>query len=303
MAMVSTAQMDCYVDGKNVQITGTILKTARLRSEYFVRLEQPEAFLAEVRRSGIRADILTFVQDVDDRSPRYAFHCERDQMAVLPITTYEYWFTKQLYNKPRNTLRKALKSGVEVRREEFGESLLQGIKAIYDETPIRQGRRNRHYKKDFETLRREHATFLDRSEFITAQYSGEMIGFAKVTFTGECGVIMNFLSKVGQRDKAPNNALIAKAVEICAERQLKCLMYGVWGSGGSRGLMEFKMANGFECVEVPRYYVPLTQLGRLAVAAGIHNGLVARLPKWCVRVAADVRRRWTTLVVRGAPAH
>ena len=62
-------------------------------------------------------------------------------------------------------IRKALKSGIEVRLEEFTDSFVQGVKGIYDESPVRQGKRNRHYKKDFDVLKVEHGTFLDRSQF------------------------------------------------------------------------------------------------------------------------------------------
>ena len=79
------------------------------------QLEDPVSFVQQVRRSRLRADIFTFVQGINDRIPKYAFHHELDQMAVLPITTYDEWYTKKLYNKPRNMLRKALKSGIEIR--------------------------------------------------------------------------------------------------------------------------------------------------------------------------------------------
>jgi hypothetical protein len=282
----------CVVDGKELLVTGRFLKTARLRSEFHVPLEDPGSFVQEVKHSPLRTDIMTFVQGINDRIPKYAFHHEAEKIAVLPITTYDDWFKKQLYNKPRNTLRKALKSGIEIRLEEFSEPLVQGIKAIYDETPLRQGKRNRHYRKDLDTIKKEHGTFLDRSQFIAVYYAGEMIGFAKVTFSQGCGIVMNFLSKVSHRDKAANNAMVAKAVEICAGRKLKCLVYGVWGSGGERGLVEFKAANGFECVEMPRYFVPLTGLGKLALRAGLHRGLAQRMPKSWIAPAAKVRYRW-----------
>jgi hypothetical protein len=221
---------------------------------------------------------------------------------VLPITTYDDWFKTQLYFKPRNKLRKALKSGIDVRLEEFSEPLLEGIKAVYDETPIRQGKRNYHYRKDLDTIRREHGTFLDRSQFITVYYAGEMVGFAKVTFSQGCGIVMNFLSKVSHRDKAVNNAIVAKAVEICADRKLKCLVYGGWGSGGTRGLAEFKVANGFACVEVPRYFVPLSTLGGLALTTGVHRGLAHAMPASAVEAAARVRKWWNTLRLRAAQA-
>ncbi len=282
----------CVIGDKEVLIAGRILKTARLRSEAHVPLEDAESFLEKMRQARLRADIFTFAQSVNDRTPRYPFYRETDKVAVLPITTYDHWFNKQLYFKPRNKLRKALKSGIEVRLEEFNDALLHGIKGIYDETPVRQGKRNYHYKKDFETIKREHSMFLDRSQFIAVHYAGEMIGFAKVTFSQGCGIFMNFLSKVSHRDKATNNALLAKAVEICAERKVNTLVYGVWGSGGTPGLVEFKVANGFECVEVPRYFVPLTAFGKLALKAGVHRGIVHRVPKRWVEMAAKMRERW-----------
>ena len=265
-------------------------------------LEDPVAFVQHARQSRLRADIFTFVQGINDRSPKYAFRYELDQIAVLPITTYDEWYTKKLYNKPRNMLRKALKSGIELRLEEFSEPLVEGIKAIYDETPIRQGKRNYHYKEDLDTIRKGHSRFLDRSQFITAYYAGELIGFIKVTFSQECGFLVNVASKISHRDKAVSSALIAKAVEICADRKAKCVVYGVWGSGGTRGLVEFKVANGFECVDVPRYYVPLTWLGRIALKAGVHQSLVHRMPAWCIEAAAKVRKGWNTFRFRQAQA-
>ena len=294
--MMSTRRpIELCVAGKAVLITGAVLKTARLKSENYVQLEDSLAFIQELRRSGPRTDIFTLLGDVNNPVPRYSFYHEHEKIAVLPITTYDEWFTIRLYNKPRNMLRKALKSGIEVRLEEFTDSLLEGVKAIYDESPVRQGKRNRHYKKDLDVLKVEHGTFLDRSQFIAAYFEGEMIGFAKVTFCQEHAVFMNFLSKVSHRNKAVNNAILAKAVEICAERKLKCLVYGALGGGGTQGLDEFKTANGFECVDVPRYFVPLTWLGRLSLKAGLHRGLAQQMPEWFVRAAAKIRQQWNTL--------
>jgi hypothetical protein len=263
-------------------------------------LENASSFVQELRKSDLRADIFTFLSGINEPCPNYSFHQEAERLAVLPITTYDEWFRKQLYNKPRNALRKALKSGIDVRLEEFGEPLLFGIKAIYDESPVRQGRQNRHYRKDLGTIRKEHATFLQTSRFIAVYFSGEMIGFAKVTFAQEIGFIMNFLSKISHRDKAPNNAILAKAVEICDDQKVQCLVYGVWGTGVG-GLAEFKVANGFQCVEIPRYYVPLTLLGKLALRAGAHRAIVERIPKGCVEAAASVRKRWNAMRFKSQP--
>jgi hypothetical protein len=292
----------CEVDGKELLVAGRFVKTARLLSEAHVPLEDPVSFVQQVRRSRLRADIFTFVQSVNDRIPKYAFQQTLDQLAVLPITTYDDWFTKRLYNKPRNMIRKALKSGIEIRLEEFSEPLVEGIKAIYDETPIRQGKRNYHYREDLDTIRKGHSRFLERSQFITAYYAGELIGFVKVTFSQEGAFLVNFASKISHRDKAVSSALVAKAVEICADRKSKFVVYGVWGSGGTRGLVEFKVANGFECFEVLRYYVPLTWRGRIALKAGVHQSVVHKMPAWCVEAAAKVRKTWNTFRFRQAQA-
>ncbi len=293
--MSARGPIERCVAGKVLLITGVVLKTARLKSENYVQLEDPLAFIRELSKLGPRTDIFTLLGDVNNPVPRHSFYRENEKVAVLPITTYDDWFTMQLYNKPRNMLRKALKSGIEVRLEEFTDSLLEGVKAIYDESPVRQGKRNRHYKKDLDVLKVGHGTFLDRSQFITAYFAGEMIGFAKVTFCQEHAVFMNFLSKVSHRNKAVNNAILAKAVEICADRKMKCLVYGALGGGGTQGFDEFKIANGFECVDVPRYFVPLTRLGRMSLKAGLHRGLAQQMPKSFVRAAAKMRQRWNTL--------
>jgi hypothetical protein len=292
MSMRIRGPIQCNVAGKELLIRGVFLRTARLRSEYYVQVGELPAFVQELRKSGVRADVVTLLGDVNHPIPKYSFFHEPEKVAVLPITTYDEWFTTRLYNKPRNALRKALKTGIEVRREEFSESLLKGIKSIYDESPVRQGKRNRHFHKDLGTLELEHGTFLDRSQFVAAYFAGEMIGFAKVTFCQEFGMFMNFLSKVSYRNKAVNNAILAKAVEVCAERGLKCLVYGVLGGGGSHGLDEFKIANGFECVEVPRYFIPLTWTGKMSLKVGLHRGLTNRMPEWCLRAAAKARARW-----------
>jgi hypothetical protein len=294
----------CVVDGKELSVTGRFVKTVRVSGGAHVPPpEDPVAFVNQIKRSGLRADIFTFAQGVNERIPKHAFPSQQlDQMAVLPITTYDDWYTKKLYNKPRNMLRKALKSGVEIRLEDLNEPLVQGIKAIYDESPIIQGKRNYHYQEDLDTIRRAHSRYLDRSQFITAHYEGQLVGFAKVTFSEESGFLINFASMISHRDKAVSSALLAKVVEICAERKSRCLVYGVWGSGGTRGLVEFKVANGFECVEVPRYYVPLTWLGTIALKAGIHQSVVHRMPAWSVEAAAKVRKGWNMFRFKRAHA-
>ena len=277
------------VDGLSVAVTGRLLRTARLHDEHYIPAPDPEAFLKRMRTAGIRADVFTFVQELHDRTPRYAYRCDPEDLAVLPLTTFDNWMNKQIRFKSRNKFRKALKSGVDTRVVEFSDDLLRGIMEVYNETPIRQGKRNWHYGKDLDTLRQEHATFLDRSEFIGSYFADELIGFAKVTHAPNYSIIMNIVAKVAHRDKAPANGLIAKTIEQVTARRIGLLNYGVWGR---RGLNDFKVASAFERYSVPRYYVPLTLRGRLALKLGLHRGLKERLPEEWIVKAAELRARW-----------
>jgi hypothetical protein len=288
-AMETKRKSPILVDDKAVKVTGGFIKTAQLQDEYYVSIEDPVPFIAKLRSFGPNADIFTFAQEINDRTPKYKFHQEWDSKAVLPLTTYDHWMNKQINFKPRNKIRKALKNGVETRMIEFTDDLVKGIMDIYDETPVRQGKRNRHYGKDFDTLKREHQTFLERSDFIGAFYKNKLIGFVKVTHAKNYSVLMNIVARISERDKAPANALIAKTVEVCTARNSTCLMYGIWGR---KGLNDFKEASGFERVEVPRYFVPLTLKGRLALKLTLHRTVKDHVPEKYIALASDLRARW-----------
>ena len=80
-----------------------------------------------------------------------------------------------------------------------------------------------HYGKDFETIKREMSDRLDRSEFIGAYYNNDLIGFIKIIDAGTYLDIVEILSMIEHRDKAPTNALMAKAVEICDKKSFPIL--------------------------------------------------------------------------------
>ncbi len=279
------------VSGIDVTVRGRWLKTAQLTDEYYVGVPDAAALTAEIRRQRqfMGVDVFTFVQALHDREAHLPHVLTWDAMAVLPLSTYAHWFDRQLTFKPRNRLRKALKNGVQTRVVAFTDDLIRAVMVIYNETPLRQGKRNWHFGKDFDTVKREHATFLERSEFIGAYFDDELIGFAKLTYSAHDCIVMNMVAKLSHRDKAPTNALLAKAVEQVTARRIALLNFGVWGR---RGLNEFKVANAFECALVPRYHVPLTLKGALALKLNLHRGLKERLPeRWTVKLA-DARARW-----------
>jgi hypothetical protein len=282
-------QRKVTIEGNLVNVTGLLVRTARLRSEHYVFLEDPVAFIAEIKRAPVAADIFTFLQPFSDPNPKYHYHLERDDLAVLKIDSYERWWTKQIKDKTRNMVRKAQKTGVEVRLVEFTDELVRKIKDIYDESFLRQGQPFKHYGKDLETLKKDHATFIERSDFIGAFWQEEMIGFVKLVHGQKASSLMQIVSKVAHRDKAATNALIAKAVEICAGRNIPYLHYGIWAR---RGLNDFKRHHGFEPFQLPRYYVPLTLRGHLVLRFKLHRNLLAYVPGSCIDVLANLRTRW-----------
>ena len=77
-----------------------------------------------------------------------------------------------------------------------------------------------HYGKNFDQVKRDEASYADRSEFICAYLGDEMVGVMKVVYRGDVASILKFLPKASHQDKRPANALIAKAVEVCASRNV-----------------------------------------------------------------------------------
>lgn len=73
-----------------------------------------------------------------------------------------------------------------------------------------------------------------------------------------------------------NNALVAKAIEVCADRRVGWVMYGRMGNHPA--LDGFKQSNGFTRFQLARYYVPLTRKGRIAVKLGLHKEIKDMLP-------------------------
>jgi hypothetical protein len=211
-----------------------------------------------------------------DVTPSYPYHREQEEIAVLPITTYDHWWKQQIKSRVRNQIRKAEKEGVVVKETSYDDDFVRGMTAIFNESPIRQGRRFWHYGKDFETIKRQFSRYVFRERMIGAYYQGEMIGFMMLGDAGGFALTGQIISSLKHRDKSPNNALIAKAVEVCASRGLGYLIYLFWSDDS---LAEFKRRCGFEKVNVPRYYVPLSWRGALALKAGAHRGWKAMLPK------------------------
>src|SRR5215469_9148870 len=284
------------VRGQDIKIQGRLLCIARLDGDKYTFPENPGEFLVHLRGCGSRIDIFTFLQKLPDTSPKYPYRFEMDNLAVLPVTTFDNWWNNQIRSYPRNRARQAEKHGVVMREVPYGEALVSGICGIYNETRVRQGKKFHHYGMTLIRARQYAGTFLDRSVYIGAFLGDEMIGFVKLTMdeSRRQADLVHILSMAKHRDKAPTNALIAEAVKACAKRNVSYLVYENFTYGNKRGdgLSHFKEVNGFQRVNTPRYYVPLTLIGGIALYLGLHHRLADRIPESIAGRFRELRKLW-----------
>ena len=198
---------------------------------------------------------------------------EEDNVGMLEIKDYENWWNS-VGKKTRNMVRRAEKSGIKVAVVEPSEKLAEGIWKIYNETPIRQGRAFPHYGEPLEKVKSK-IFAPTNSTFIGAYFQEELVGFIIILYGNGIADISEILSMQEHRDKAVNNALVAKAVEVCASKGQRWLMYGRFGNHPS--LDRFKESNGFAKFPLTRYYIPLTWRGKVAIR--LHKTFQGALPQ------------------------
>lgn len=280
----------------DIQVDGRLLRIARLAADSYKFIKDPEPVIANLKKAQTRADLFTFMQRLPETEPKYKYLMEWDNFAALPVSTFDHWWNEQLGFKARNKAKQAEKKGVTLREVPFNDALVKGIWEIYNECPVRQGRPFSHYGKDIETVRKEEATYLDSSVFIGAFLGEAMIGFIKLVAdeTGTQAGLMNIVSMIQHRDKSPTNALVAEAVRSCAERRISYLVYSNFAYGKKRpdSVAEFKERNGFQHINVPRYYVPLNPIGWAALRLGLHHRFVDHFPEPWVAKVREFRNAW-----------
>jgi len=285
------------VCGRQIKVTGRLLRIARLDADKFHFLEgDPELLLNGLRSYDARIDLFTFMQRLPDTAPKFTYPMEWDNFAAIPVSTFDNWWTKQIGFKARNKAKQAEKKGVVIREIPFSDELVQGIWEIYNECPIRRGRRFQHYGKPLQTVHREEATYLDSSVFVGAFLEDRLIGFIKMVMdeTRTQAGLMNIVSLIRERDKAPTNALVAHAVRACASRGIAYLTYSnfAYGKKLQDSLSDFKERNAFQRIDVPRYYVPLTPLGNAAFRLGLHHRIAERIPESFAERLRTLREAW-----------
>ena len=273
----------------DVVLAKDFLRQAWINDEWYTDVDDPGLIVEALKKISPRPDLFTFIQRIPHVEPRYPYFREPEGWAVLPVTTFDHWWKDQITVKTRNAARKAEKKDVILKRPEFDDAFVQGMVEIFNETPVRQGRPFWHYGKDSETVKRDFSKYLFRESLIGAYFKDELIGFIMLGYAGDFAVIGQIISKIAHRDKSTNNALMAEAVRICEENSIPFLFYAGWDE---RSLGKFKKSNGFERFNVPRYYVPLTIKGKLALSLKLHHGIKDVIPENIQDRLRDLRNRY-----------
>jgi hypothetical protein len=293
------------INSRAVVTSGKWIKIAAIQDEYWqaTACEDPETYIRALRQShGFSADIFAFMQKLPEVTPKYPYPVDWDNVAAIKLSTYQNWFDK-LSPETRRNVRLAAKRGVITRVVEFNDDLINAIVCINSESPLRQGRRFPHYGKDFAAVKRDYESFLDRSVYIGAYLNGELIAFLKIVCMGPVAGIMQLLSRMEHYDRKPANALIAKAVEhFCAAGKFSYLTYirYHYGNKHKSPLTEFKRRNGFEEIAIPRFFVPLTTKGKIAIALNLHRSLVEILPEKAIYPLLALRTKWQKFAMRSS---
>lgn len=291
------------IDGKTIVVRGWWLKTAFVRSEEWLETEvqDPERCVAELKSkplNGECADLFTFTQKLPATQPKYKYPMEWESVAAIHLVSFKEWW-EALPQATRKNVRRAEKRGVVVSVREFDDDLIHGLVDLNNDSPVRQGVRNVQYGKSLDQIRKDYASFVDRSDLVCAYCGTELIGFLKIVYRGQVASILNLLPKASHDDKRPANAILAKAMELCAAKGVKYVTYGLFNYGNKQDspLREFKIRNGFGEILVPRYYVPLTAWGALCMRLKLHRGLLGILPHRVITLGLAARARWNC--VRG----
>jgi hypothetical protein len=254
----------------------SFVKIARDAREYQKNVYPTETLVGKLTDMGV--DIFTFIERkwvYTIPQPPKSWRKAEDNIALLHVSSYEEWW-RNVGKKTRNMVRKAEKNGVTTRVSTAEEELADGIWRVYNETPVRQGRAFPHYGAALQTVKRR-LSASKNSTFIVAYIEDKLVGFIQLVHGDNIAVISQILSLQAQWDKAVNNALLAKAIEVCAGQKVNWVMYGRMGNHPS--LDRFKQNHGFTKFALTRYYVPLTAKGEIAAKLGLHRDFKDVLPQ------------------------
>jgi hypothetical protein len=259
---------------------------ANFSLEYIFDIDPKKELLAYLRTRGV--DLFTFINREFLRSAdeKYPFPKELENYAIMHINSYDDWWNNTIKKRERQSVKKAEKTGLKVKKADINEAFLKGVQKVYNETPFREGRRYSGYGQNLQTIKRKFENIGD-SDVLGVYLGSELVGILWLTYGDQAAMFRSFVSLLKHRDKCPNNALISEAVRSCAEKGLHFLVYGN-KYGFIPSLDRFREHQGFRKFPLPRYYVPLTTKGQVAIKLKVHRKLEYSLPLPIERVGLEL---------------
>lgn len=284
------------IEDKRLVVQGRFLTVARLNDEWFEDIGDPELIINGLKTCTSTPDLFTFWQRLPDTVPIYSYYHEPEVLSAIPLKDFQHWWETQIKSDTRKKAKRSEKRGVKIKVVALDDEFVRGVMGVFNETSVRRGKPFWHYGKDFETLKHGLSRDLGRSKFIGAYDEGSLVGFVKLNYAerrfANPGLIVSNLSA---RKKYVNNALLAKSVEVCCQDAIPFLTYTTWRRGTQA---EYLMRNGFVKTLVPRYWIPLTKKGAVAMQLGLHRNIRAYIPDWLMSSVLRLRGTLCNILYR-----
>jgi hypothetical protein len=258
---------------KRKKISFTIARDSR---EYAIDIFPDTTYIENLKNFDV--DVFTFIKRNwlhSSINSKNTWKIGDDNIAILHLTNYTYWWNT-MRKKTRNMVRKAEKNAVVTCKAIPNTALAKGIWMIYNETPIRQNRAFPHYGKKLKNVSNKVLLSTDHI-FVGSYFENKLVGFVDLILGENIAIISQLLSLQKYWNKAINNSLIAKTVEVCIDFKVEWIMYGRIGNHPS--LDKFKYNNGFKKFSLTRYYLPLSLKGKIAIKMGLHRNSKDLIPK------------------------
>src|SRR5437016_2764677 len=91
------ARLECLeIGGQTYALSRGLATLVHLEHEWFEDVRDPMSVIAALKQSPVNADVFTFWQRLPDTEPQFEFHKEWDRIAALQVTTFDYWWNRQI---------------------------------------------------------------------------------------------------------------------------------------------------------------------------------------------------------------
>src|SRR5207253_10392279 len=95
------------VCGTDIRVRGQLIRISFPELDSYEALIEPESLIDSLRRLAVRIDLFTFMQTPSETEPKYPYQMEWDNLAVVPVSTFDHWWNEQIRSYPRNRARQA----------------------------------------------------------------------------------------------------------------------------------------------------------------------------------------------------